>query len=237
VGDCVAAVSTITFSARLRLSQAEFEAQATRAAYISGVAGALGVAESSVAIVSVVEQSTGRRRKLLLTSVVVETSVIVAADQAAIVADRITTDNLNSALSSAGISVEEVSSISTVTGSAALSGQAIAGVAVAGVVLLAAALWRVLRKSGRVLDYNLQALIADSIKDLGDAFRVEDDAKFSPTDLVFGNFDEATTTLDHFLCVDRADMSAIFANPELAIVQEIQLAGTESDKVCAASHR
>ncbi|KAJ1480913.1 hypothetical protein T484DRAFT_2770569 [Baffinella frigidus] len=71
VGACLSAVSAITFSARVQMSQAEFEAEATRAAYISGVATALRVAETSVSIVSVVEESTGRRRKLLLTSVMV----------------------------------------------------------------------------------------------------------------------------------------------------------------------
>jgi hypothetical protein len=117
------------------MSQAEFEAEATRAAYISGVATALRVAEASVSIDSVVEQSTGRRRKLLLTSIVVETRVIVAAEQAKAIAGRITTDNLNSALSSAGIFVDEVSGISTFTGRASLSAWGTGGIAVGGVLL------------------------------------------------------------------------------------------------------
>jgi len=118
VGDCVAALSTISFSTKVEMSQAEFVAEAISAAYISGVATALSVAETSVSIDSVVEQSTGRRRKLLLTSVAVQTSVIVSTEQAAAVAGRITADNLNSALSSAGIIVGGVSGISTVAASA-----------------------------------------------------------------------------------------------------------------------
>ncbi|KAJ1490359.1 hypothetical protein T484DRAFT_1935230, partial [Baffinella frigidus] len=161
VGDCVVAISTITFSARVQMSEAEFEAEATSAAYILGVATALGVAETSVSIVSVVEQSTGRRRKLLLTSVVVETSVIVSARLAGAVAGRITTDNLNSALSSAGISVDEVSGISTATGTSALSAWGIVGisvgVAVVGVALVAASVfWRRRRSRGSAGEFSSQ---------------------------------------------------------------------------------
>jgi hypothetical protein len=156
VEDCVAAVSFITFSVRVQMSQAEFMAEATSAAYISGVATALRAAETSVSIVSVVEQSTGRRRKLLLTSVMVETSVIVTADQAEAVAGRITTENLNSALSSAGISVDEVSVISTVTGTAATGPDwGIVGIvvgAVGGVALVAAAVMWYQRRSQRASD-------------------------------------------------------------------------------------
>ena len=124
------------------MSQAEFEAKATMFAYIAGVALALRVAETSVSVVSVVEQSSGRRRKLLLTWAMLETSVVVSAEEAEAVAGRITTDNLNSALSSAGISVDEVSGISTVTTPAALSAWGIVGIAVGGVALVAAsAVW------------------------------------------------------------------------------------------------
>jgi hypothetical protein len=130
------------------MSRAEFVAEAVSAAYISGVATALSVAETDVSIDSVVEQSTGRRRKLLLTSVVVETSVIVSAEQAEAVAGRITTDNLNSALSSAGIVVGEVSIILTVAATSdngsdwAIVG-IVAGIAGGGTLVAAAVvLWR-----------------------------------------------------------------------------------------------
>ena len=130
------------------MSQAEFVAEAISAAYISGVATALSVAKTSVSIDSMVQQLTGRRRKLLLTSVVVETSVVVSAEQAEAVSGRITTDNLNSALSSAGIVVDEVTGISTVAATTVTGPDwAIVGIvvgAVGGVALVAGAvvLWR-----------------------------------------------------------------------------------------------
>ena len=141
------------------MSQAEFEVKATSDAYISGVATALRVAEISVSIVSVVEESTGRRRKLLLTSVVVETRVIVSAEQAEAVAGRITTDNLNSALSSADIFVDEVSGISTVTGTATLSAWGVVGIAVGGMALVtvaASVVWCRRRSRGSAEEFSGQ---------------------------------------------------------------------------------
>jgi len=246
------------------MSQAEFEVEATSAAYISGVATALRVAETSVSIMSVVEKSTGRRRKLLLTSVVVETSVVVSTEQAEAVAGRITADNLNSALSSAGIFVDEVSGISTVTSTAALSAWGVVGIAVSGVVMVAASAvwwWRRSRGSadeisgqvsgslgyfGKVdasiteaassgaafrrkrlsdavndaADKLLGGLVEAAIKELGGEVRAHNTGKFSP--LVFGQFDEATTALEDFLCVDRKEHLANMAGGEFAIVSEFE---------------
>jgi len=220
VGDCVEAVSTITFWVKLQMSRAEFEVEATRAPYISGVATALGVAETSVSIVSVVEETTGRRRKLLLTSVAVETSVIVSAEQAETVADRITTDNLNSALSSAGLAVEEVSSVSIVTESAALPAGAVFGIAFGGVALVAAAFLGCRRRRAKVCsNEDLQEMVEAVVKELGDKFQVGGDGKFAP--LVFGKFDEATTALEDFLCVDSDKHLENMTKREFAIVGEV----------------
>jgi len=223
------------------MSQAEFEVDATRAAYISGVATALRVAETSVSIVSVVEQSTGRRRKLLLTSVVVETSVVVSAEYAEAVAGRITTDNLNSALSPSGILVDEVSGISTVTGTAALSAWVIVGIAAVGVALVTASVvwcWRRPRGSADELsgqvtgslgyfgkvdlpqEAALGFMVEAAVKELGGEVRVCNTGKFSP--LVLGKFNEATTALEDFLRVDSKEYHANLARGEFAIVSEIQ---------------
>ena len=239
MGDCVAAVSFITFSVRVSMSKVEFEAAATKAAYISGVATALRVAETSVSIVSVVEQSTGRRRKLLLTSVVVETSVIVSAEQAEAVAGRITTDNLNSALSSAGIFVDEVSGISTVTGTAAFSSWAIVGIVVGGVVLVAAsvawcrrlslgsadglsggALRNLMDAAEEAASKELGGMVEAAVKELWGGVRVSTTGKFSP--LEFGEFDEATTALEVFLRVNSKEHHANMARGEFAILSEIE---------------
>jgi len=59
--------------------------------------------------VSVVEVVT--RRRLLGVSVLVETAVTVPADEAESVASSVTTDNLNSALGSMGITVAEVTDV------------------------------------------------------------------------------------------------------------------------------
>jgi len=231
------------------MSQADFESPVTSAAYVSGVAAALDVAETSVLILSVVEQTTGRRRKLLVTSVVVETRVVVSAEQAVTVARRITTANLNSALSFAGISVEEVFNISTVSGPASLSAGGLAGIAIGGVALLAACVcvcWGVVRTrraklttdnfarrsqllglAGNVAEaakgadaQELRDLVEDSVKNLGKGFRLSTKGKFAP--LVFGNFDEATTALSDFLCVNSAELHANMAKRELAVVSEIE---------------
>jgi hypothetical protein len=247
----------------VKLSQAEFEVEATRAAYISGMATALRVAETSISILSVEEHGAERRRKLLSTSVVVETSVVVSAEDAEAVAGRITTDNLNAALSSAGILVEEVSGISTVTGSAAPFTGVIVGIAVCGVVLVAASVVLCRRRSrgspdefsgqvsgslgyfGKVDDSRrtarsgvvlhmknlndavkeaaakeLGGLVEAAVKELGVQVGVQGTGKFSP--LVFGKFDEATTALEDFLCVDRKEHLVNMARGELAIVSEIE---------------
>jgi hypothetical protein len=237
VGDCVAAVSFITFSATVQMSQADFKSQAAIFAYISGVATALRVAETAVSIMSVVEQSTGRRRKLLLTSVVVETSVIVSVEQAEAVARRITTDNLNSALSSAGIFVDGVSGISTVTETAALSAWAIVGIAVGGLAVVAASVvwcrWRSadefsggeLRNLMDVVEEaaskELGAMVEAAVKEVWSGVRVHntDGGKFSP--LVLSKFDEATTALADFMRVDSKVHLVNMAGGEFAIVSEI----------------
>jgi hypothetical protein len=221
------------------MSQAEFEVEATRDAYISGVATALSVAKTSVSIDSVVEQSTGRRRKLLLTSVVVGTSVIVLAEQAEDVVGRITTDNLNSALSSAGILVDEVFGISTVTGTASLSRGVILGIAVGGVALVVASIiWCRRRSRGsadelsdeslrRWIDAAAQAsskelgtLVEAAAKEIWSEVRVRNTGKFSP--LVFGKFDEATTALEDFLRVNSKEHFVNMARGEFGIVSEIE---------------
>jgi len=240
VGDCVAAVSFITFSATVQMSQAEFEA--TTFAYSSGVATALRVAETAVSIISVVEQSMGRRRKLLLTSIVVETSVIVSVEDAEAVAGRITADNLNSALSSAGIFVEAVSGISTVTGIAAFPAWGIVGIAVCGVVLVAASVVLCRRRgsadefSGQVsgllgyfgevdvtvkkaADKELGGLVEAAAREVWSEVPVRTSGKFSP--LVLGKFYEATTALDEFLRVASKEHFVNMARGEFAIVSEI----------------
>jgi hypothetical protein len=147
------------------MTQSEFEAEATSAAYISGVATALRVAETSVSIVSLEEQSTGRRRKLLLTSVVVETNVIVSAEQAEAVVGRITADNLNSALNSFGIFIDEVFGISNVTGTAAFADWGIMGIVAGGMVLAAGCIvWcrRRSRRSAAKVSYQVAASLISS---------------------------------------------------------------------------
>ena len=176
--DCVAAVSSITFSARVQKTQAEFEVEATTFAYILGVVTALGVGEASVSVVSVAEQSTGRRRKLLRTSAVVKTSVIVSIEQAQIVAGRITTENLNSALSSAGIFVDEISDISingtaalpnsTVPGTADLPAWGIVVIAASGVALVAASVVMCVRSSRGSAD-DVSSQVSGSIGYVGKA--------------------------------------------------------------------
>jgi hypothetical protein len=221
------------------MSQAEFEAEATSAAYISGVATELLVAETAVSIVSVVEQNTGRRRKLLLTSIVVETSLIVSAEQAEAVAGRITTDNLKSALSSAGILVDEVFGVSTVTGTASLSRWMVLGIAVGGVALVVASIvWCRRRSKGSAdelsgeslriwMDAATQAstkelggMVEAAAKELWSEVRIRNAGKFSP--LVFGKFDEATTALEDFLRVNSKDHFANMARGEFGIVAEIE---------------
>jgi len=225
------------------MSQAEFEAEASRAAYISGVATALRVAETSVSIDSVVEQSTGRRRKLLLTSVVVEKGVIVLAEQAEAVAGRITAENLNSALSSAGILVDEVTvtGISTVTRPAAVSAWGGVGIAIGGVALVAACVVWCRRRSRRSthalsgqvtgslgycgkVDVSQEAalglMVEAAVKELEGEVRVCNTGKFSP--LVLGKFDEATTALEDFLHVDSKEHHLNLARGELVIVSEIE---------------
>jgi len=245
VGDCVAAVSAITFSVRLQMGQAEFEAEATKAAYISGVATALHVVETSVSIESVDEQSTGRRRKLLLTSVVVETRVFVSTDQAEAVTGRITIDKLNSALSSAGIFVDEVSGISTVTRTSALPVWWIAGIAVGGVALVAASVFLCRRWSrgsaeefsgqvsgslgyfGEVDDAvktaaakDLRGMVEAAAREVWSEVPVPNAGKFSP--LVLGKFDEATTALNDFLRVASKEHFVNMTRGEFAIVSEIE---------------
>ncbi|KAJ1494579.1 hypothetical protein T484DRAFT_1927105 [Baffinella frigidus] len=93
------------------MSAAQFGA--VRADYIAGVAVAFGRAESEVGIVSVVEVAT--RRRLLSVSVLVETAVTVPAEEAESVASSVTPDNLNSALGSRGMTVEEVTDVAVST--------------------------------------------------------------------------------------------------------------------------
>ena len=235
------------------MNRAEFEVVATEAAYISGVAAALGVAETSVSIVSVEEQSTGRRRKLLLTSVVVKTSVIVSAEDAEAVAARITTDNLISALSPAGIFVDEVSGILTVTETATLSAWVIVGIviAVAAVVVLVGAVVWYRRQSRASADESsggalrnftdateeaasedLVDMVAAAVKEVWSEVRANNTGKFSP--LVLGKFDEATPALEDFLLVGARSKEhlANMAGGEFAIVSEVEkLVASVRDRV------
>ncbi|KAJ1476585.1 hypothetical protein T484DRAFT_3088278 [Baffinella frigidus] len=108
-GPCVACsdcTSAVTFTGTLAITLSEFNT-AKRAAYVAGVAQALSVASSSVAITSVTEQLS--RRRLLAASVAVETQVTVSKAKAAGVAAAATSENLNRALASSGISFAAVS--------------------------------------------------------------------------------------------------------------------------------
>ena len=194
--------------------------------------------------------------------------MIVSAEDAEAVLSRITTDSLNSALSSAGIFVDEVSGISTVTGTAALSAwvgiMVGVGIVVGGLALVAASGVCCRRRSrgsadeisgqvsgtlgyfggadasameatpaGAVLrrkilndaindaaDKILGGLVEAAFKELGGEARVHNTGKFSP--LVFGKFDEATTALEDFLCVDRKEHLENMARGEFAIVSEFE---------------
>ena len=147
--------------------------------------------------------------------------MVVATDQAVAVADRITTGNLNSALSSAGMTVDEVSDVSTVSGSAPVSAGVVAGMALGGVALLAAAaVLQRRRRSAKVgAGEDLAGMVNDAVAELGDKFRVGGDGKFSP--LKFGDSDEGATPLEDFLCVDRAEHLRNMAENEYAIVSEV----------------
>ncbi|KAJ1465686.1 kinase-like domain-containing protein [Baffinella frigidus] len=84
----------------------------SRDAYVNGVAEALDVASSRVAIASVTEQFTRRRlpgRGLLASNLLVGTTATVPKDKASFVATAATAENLNTALASSGISVGSVS--------------------------------------------------------------------------------------------------------------------------------
>ncbi|KAJ1496168.1 hypothetical protein T484DRAFT_2526584 [Baffinella frigidus] len=117
------------------MSRVEFTAD-KQGAYVAGVAEALSVAPSRVAIASITDRST--RRRLLASSVAVSTTVIVPKDKVAGVAVLATAENLNRALASSGISVGAVSSSTTPdgevgTGTAADSAEAsFGGLGVAG---------------------------------------------------------------------------------------------------------
>jgi hypothetical protein len=96
----------VTFTANLAMSIAEFSTS-SREAYVDGVAEALNVASSSVAIASVAEQFT--RRRLLASALAVATTATVTKDKALSVIEGATAENLNTALASSGISVGTVS--------------------------------------------------------------------------------------------------------------------------------
>jgi hypothetical protein len=74
--------------------------------YVAGVAQALSVPVDRVAIGSVTE--TVSRRRLLTTTIEVETVATVPIGDAESVASAVTSENINSALESAGMAVQEV---------------------------------------------------------------------------------------------------------------------------------
>jgi hypothetical protein len=230
-------VSVITFSAEVQMSKAEFEVDATSLAYVSGVADALQVAKPLVTIRSVVQMAEGRRRQLLFARALVETRVTVLSDLTEAVVGRITAENFNAALLSSGISLTQISDISTVSSDAAGAEAAlvggIAGGLIGGAVLVAIALvWGLrVRRSARVAALSLPNLVRRAAASLGSEFRVNGDDKFAPTDLVFGKYDQAAAGLPYFLCVENQELFAKMGQQEYAIVQEIQTFGTDSDKV------
>ena len=63
--------------------------------------------------------------------------------------------------------------------------------------------WAVSPEERRLLTVKVQSAVQELAvtRPHGDTFPVKDTGKFSP--LVFGNFDEATTALEDFLCVDH----------------------------------
>ncbi|KAJ1474415.1 hypothetical protein T484DRAFT_3264942 [Baffinella frigidus] len=99
--------TVVTFTATVAMSRAEFSAD-KQVAYVAGVAQALSVVPSRVAIASITDQST--RRQLLAASIAVSTIATVPKDKAAGVATAATAENLNRALASSGISVGAISS-------------------------------------------------------------------------------------------------------------------------------
>jgi len=235
--DCGAAFSVITFSATVQMSKAEFDVDATSLAYISGVAAALQVAKYLVTILSVVQLTAGQRRQLLVATALVETRVTVLFNLTEAVAGRITTENLNAALLSWGMSLSQISDVSTVSENVetedALSGGGIAALVVCGMALVAI-VWCGLRmrRSAQVAALSLPDLVRSAAESLGSEFRVNPDDKFAPTDLVFGKYDQAAQGLPYFLCVESQALNVKMGEQEFAIVREIQTFGTDSDKVC-----
>jgi hypothetical protein len=98
----------VSFVAAVQMSAADFDG--VKAGYIAGVAVALGRAEADVRIVSVVS-AIGRRRASA--RALVKTGVTVPAEEAESVSRAVTPDNLNAALGSRGITVAEVTEVST----------------------------------------------------------------------------------------------------------------------------
>jgi hypothetical protein len=103
---CSDCTSAVTFTATLAMTLTEFST-AKRDAYMNGVAKALSVVPSSVAIALVTEQFT--RRRLLASNLLVTTTVTVPQEKASSVAIAATSENLNAALASSDISVGAVS--------------------------------------------------------------------------------------------------------------------------------
>jgi hypothetical protein len=100
----------VTFPASLPMSAEEFDN--VRVDYVEGVAVALNKPASDVSIVSVTEEDTiTTRRRLLSLSVSVETAVKVKNDEVESLVSSVTHENLNNALVSKGITVNEVKEV------------------------------------------------------------------------------------------------------------------------------
>ncbi|KAJ1467268.1 hypothetical protein T484DRAFT_1755977 [Baffinella frigidus] len=98
--------ANVVFTLTLSMSVDEFTA-GMRAAYVSGVARALGVANPAVKITSVSEQLL--RRSLLTTSILVETTVSVVTERVSFVVEAAGFENLSRSLRTSNISVLHVS--------------------------------------------------------------------------------------------------------------------------------
>lgn len=98
-------MSTITFVITMAMSLAEFDST-KRGEYMAGVAQALAVPLGSVAIGLVTE--TVSRRRLLVTTIEVETVVTVPSEDTGSIEAKVTPENINGALASAGMTVDGV---------------------------------------------------------------------------------------------------------------------------------